>query len=369
MTDLAKLHHDVVFGKSGGRIIWQPRIGCWYDDKVFSGQPLPEPYQGMSLPDIYRSLGCSARLYDFNSCFKRIEHESIKRTEERLNDRDTKITIETPAGRQTVVTRRSPNTFHVAFLKWEVETLEELKVAAWREENTRWEWDRERFDHLSKELGDLGAPTIFMPRMNVQSLYIEKTGIENGIFALHDWPDAVEAFFSALEECHDRLIDLINASPIEIINFGENIHADTLTPGLFKKYHLPACQRRCERLHSAGKFVTSHWDGNCAPLLPFAKETGLDGIEAVTPAPQGDVTIAQIKDALGDDLFLLDGIPAVFFDETFPVSTLEACARELIELFAPKLVLGISDEISSTGDIERIRVVNKIVDQYNSSIA
>ena len=38
----------------------------------------------------------------------------------------------------------------------------------------------------------------------------------------------------------------------------------------------------------------------------------------------------------------------------------------LIELFAPKLVLGISDEISSTGDLERVRIVGAIVDEYNA---
>jgi hypothetical protein len=46
---------------------------------------------------------------------------------------------------------------------------------------------------------------------------------------------------------------------------------------------------------------------------------------------------------------------------------LEECTRRLIELFAPKLILGISDEISSTGDIERIRLVGKIVEEYNAS--
>ena len=38
---------------------------------------------------------------------------------------------------------------------------------------------------------------------------------------------------------------------------------------------------------------------------------------------------------------------------------------EILELFAPNLILGISDEISSTGDMERIRLVGKIVDEYN----
>lgn len=132
---------------------------------------------------------------------------------------------------------------------------------------------------------------------------------------------------------------------------------------------LPAYQHRCKRLHKAGKFVHAHWDGDTKPLLPFARTTGLDGIEAITPKPQGDVTLEEIKAGLGDDIFLLDGIPAVFFDATYPVSILEDCARRLIELFAPKLVLGISDEISSHGDIERIRIVGKIVDEYNAQCA
>jgi hypothetical protein len=42
--------------------------------------------------------------------------------------------------------------------------------------------------------------------------------------------------------------------------------------------------------------------------------------------------------------------------------------HKLIDLFAPNLILGISDEISSTGDIERIRLVGRIVDEYNASL-
>jgi hypothetical protein len=206
---------------------------------------------------------------------------------------------------------------------------------------------------------------MFMPRMNVQSLYINRMGVQNGIYAIYDWTDTVEAYFDALQRSHDRLIELINASPIEIINFGENIHAGTLPPELFKKYHLPACQRRCEKLHAAGKFVHAHWDGHVKPLLPFAKDTGLDGIEAITPQPQGDVTLEEVKRALGDEMFLIDGIPAIYFDKTFSQDLLARCARRVIDLFAPKLVLGISDEISSTGDIERVRTVGRIVDEYN----
>lgn len=319
--DFPSLHRQVIFGKDNRKIIWQPRILAWYTDKIWAGEPLPAPYTGMSLPEIYRALDCSNRLYDFNECFKRIEHPAVYQTQRSLNETTTETTIHTPVGNQVAVHRRSSNNWYNIEVKWEVESEEELKIAAWREENATWEWDQARYNSLMQTWGDLGAPTMFMPRMNVQSLYIEKMGIEKGILAIYEWTNTVEAYFRALEECHDRLIDVINASPVDIINFGENIHSSTLTPKLFLKYHLPTCQRRCERLHTAGKWTCSHWDGNVKPLLPFAKETGLDGIEAITPRPQGDVTLEEIKTGLGDEIFLMDGIPAVYFDDTFPVET------------------------------------------------
>jgi len=368
MTDLAKLHRDVAFGEAGGRILWQPRIQCWHTDKLFAGEALPPPYTGLSLPEIYRRLGCSNRLYAwYNPCFRRIEPPAVRRTQTRLNETDTRITTETPVGKQVCVSRKTPNSPRTIHVKWPVETEEELKVAAWIEANTTWAWDQARFAASQTEVGDLGAPTMYMPRMNIQDLYINQMGVENAVYALLDWPDTVEAYFRALDESHDRLMDVINASPIEIVNLGENVHAGTLSPELFQRYHLPACQRRCEKLHRAGKFVSAHWDGDCKPLLRFARETGLDGIEAITPEPQGDVTLEEVKEALGDELFLLDGLPAVYFDRTFDETILVECARKIIELFAPKLILGISDELSSTGDIERVRVVGGIVDAYNAA--
>lgn len=367
-TDFASLHRQVLFDPSNRKIIWQPRVQAWFTDRLFQFGQLPAPYTDMDPADVFRSLGCSTRLYEFNDCFRRIEHPAVKLTERQLNETDTEYTIHTPVGDQVVITRKSPsNWFHIT-LKWEVASEAELKVATWREENTEWAWDQATYEDLLTRLGDLGLPTMFMPRMNVQSLYIEKTGVEQGILALYDWPDTVGAYFRALEESHDRLMDLINLSPIDVINFGENIHAGTLSPKLFVKYHLPACQKRCEKLHRAGKFCCSHWDGDTRPLLKYARETGLDGIEAITPKPQGDVTLEEVKQALGDELFYLDGIPAVYFDDTFPVETLVECTHRLIELFAPKLVLGISDEMSSQGDLERIRIVGQIVDEYNQRV-
>ena len=103
--NFADLHRQVVFGQSGGRIIWQPRILAWITDREFAGEAFPAPFTGMDVYQIYRNLDCSARLYEYNACFRRIEHPAVTTSQERLNETDTKTTIHTPVGDQVMVLR------------------------------------------------------------------------------------------------------------------------------------------------------------------------------------------------------------------------------------------------------------------------
>lgn len=319
----------------------------------------------MDLPDIYRYLGCSARIYEYNGCYKKIDHPSVKRYTKEINPSKYIRIIETPKGNLTMDIDISPNSWAPIIKKKLITCEEDMKIAAWVEEHCNWEWDQDFYVKTLEKWGDIALPTMYLPRVNVQYLYVDTMTVEDAIYAIYDYPDTVNKYFKVLDESHERLIKVINSSPIDVINFGDNLHSGTLSPELFKKYVLPAYQKRNELLHKAGKFTHAHWDGDTKSLLPYAKECGLDGIEAITPKPQGDVTLEEIKKALGDDMFLIDGIAAILFDNTFTIKELENQTRKIIELFAPKLILGISDEISSTGIIDRILFVKGIVDEYN----
>ena len=359
-----KLHEDVCFKRSGGKVIWQPRIDCWIQDRLFEHGDLPGIYKGMSKLDLYNELGCSARLYEFNGCFRCVYDESIRTFSSWEGDIIT-FFMETPLGTVTRQERKTPNSWARLVIKEWIVTEEDMKIYTYIEEHTNWEFDQEYFDRVYAQWGHLGAPTAFLPRVSVQRLYIDLMGVQETIYALEDYPETVEAYFAALRECHLRLIDVVCKSPIHIINFGDNLHCGTLSPELLKKYVLPEYKLRCEKLHAAGKFVNAHFDGDNKAYLPYYQQTGLDGIEAITPIPQGDVTLEEVKEAMGD-MVLLDGIPAVYFDETYPEEVLVDCVHKLLDLFAPNLILGISDEMSSMGNIERIRLVGKIVDEYNA---
>lgn len=367
--DLAKLHRNVIRGTSDGMVIWQPRIDCWYWDRLFRKEPFPAPYTDMNINQIYRELGCSNRLYNqFNSCFVKVYDPQVRSSTIKLSVLETEYIMETPVGKVSQIIRSNNSNGGSFPKKWWVTSEEDLKVMAWIEERCTWTWDQKLYDEQIADCGDLGLATVFIPRINVQNLFIDLMGVEDAIYAIYDYPETVDSYFKVLSESHERLISIINSSPIDVINFGDNVHAGMLPPELFKKYAMPEYQKRNELLHKANKFTCSHWDGDTKALLPYARECGFDGIEAVTPNPQGDVTLQEVKKAFGDELFLIDGIAALLFEDTYPLEQLESQVKEALELFAPRLVLGISDEISSLGNLDRIKFVGDLVDDFNAKV-
>ena len=85
-------------------------------------------------------------------------------------------------------------------------------------------------------------------------------------------------------------------------------------------------------------------------------------VEALTPAPMGDMTLEQIKAAVGDRMVVLDLIPAIDFLPNRPMKEVLEFTRRIIDMFAPRLILGVSDEISEVGEIEKVEAITELVD-------
>ncbi len=343
------------------RVLWQPRIEHWYNVNKQNGT-LPERYRESSLLDVFDDLGCSVRAYwAFNSCI-RIEDDPRVTVESKSGgDRDITIT-HTPVGDLTAIHKRASLSHHPE--KYPVVTPEDMRIMAWILEHRSVRFDETRYREACALVGRRTAPSIFISRINVMRLVIEFMGFENGLRALYEMPHDAERLIHVINETDDMLLDVICACPITIINFGDNVHQMLCPPPVFERYVLPEYCRRNDRLHRAGKKTYPHWDGDCRQLLPYVHDCGFDGYEAITPVPQGDVTLEEVRDAFGDDLILLDGIPCTDFLPSEPLDGLIERTRKCVEYFHPRLVLGISDELSPVGDIERVRLVSTIIAEY-----
>jgi len=363
---LLKLNRDIIHRRAGGKTIWQPRIGCWYEDRVYRNEDFPGKFKGCDLKGIYETIGCSDRLYYFNECLEAKYDDSVKSSCVEIGHKTWEYTMETPVGRINQIVCGNDSNPGVMPKKWWVENEGDLKVFAYIEEATSFSFNMETYNRLYKKYCHLGLPTVFIPRVNIQRMFIELSGVVGTIYLLQDSEEAVEAYFKTLSESQERMLKVMADSPIEWINYGDNLHCKLLPPSLYKKYVLPEYEKRGDILHKTGKFTYSHWDGEVKDLLTFARTSFLDGIEAITPLPQGDVTLEEVKEALGNEIFLIDGIASLLFNNTFPIEVLKEQTEKVLMLFEGQLILGISDEFPSDGTLERIEYVNNIVNEFNS---
>ena len=344
------------------RIVWQPRIEHWYNWNKKMGR-LPEKYKNKSLLEIYDDLGTSVR-YPRGSLLK----ISYKKTKvKQIGSTSSGITtiFETPIGNLKQTMKFGEQGTSSYYSEHLIKDLEEIKIMEYILTDAEYEFDINAFWRAEKKIGDMGVTQFFYPRAPLQRLIIDYMGFENTIYALHDYPQKIEKFLRAIEESDDRMYEILLESPVKILNFGENIDANLNSPVLFKKYLIPYYKKRVAQIHQSGKFCHIHLDGSLKALLPLLKENeaGFDGYEACTPLPQGDITLEELKDTLGNTIILLDGIPAILFLPSYSYQELEKFAIKILGTFSPNLILGISDEISPSGDIERVRFISKIVEK------
>ncbi|MCD6506048.1 hypothetical protein J7M22_05415 [Candidatus Poribacteria bacterium] len=343
-------------GEDPGGILWQPRIDFWYHVNKKRGT-LPEHLKDKSLIEVYDYCLASIRYFGWGL---RSRYKNVKAWSEWEDEKTLRRYWETPVGTLTDALRYDAWGLSAYNIEYKLKRPEDFKILEFMIQDQEWYWDQEAYESSLKEVGDRGAPQFFFRRSPIQGLFIEHMGFENTIYMMQDHPDIILHYVEVASCADDKMYEVICSCPVQILNFGENIDAHMDPPPIWREHLIPYYRRRAEQIHAAGKFVHIHIDGAMKPLLPYLRDCPWDGIEAATPLPQGDVTLEEIKKAL-DDLVLLDGVPAVYFLPIYPIEELKRCVERIVELFHPRLVLGISDEIPPDGDIERVRMVGEMV--------
>ncbi len=333
-------------GEPANGVFFQPRIEPWFDLHRRLGDLSPR-LTAMSLRDFYDDLELSMRYthyYTDQPYPIAVAHTGGVTDTVTGDDRNRTRVISTPRGRLTEGQRINTDGMWYT-MDYPVNTLADLAVLEAYYAGTTYHFDPGAFRQGAAYLGDRGEPSFWLPKSPYQALCQWWMDLQDFIQLLHEEPAAVERVMRAIDAAYDPLFTELAAAAgeVRIANFGENIHAQLLSPRYFEKYLLPFYAKRSGALRRAGIFTHVHIDGFFKPLLPYLKDLPFDGIEALTPVPQGDVTLDEMKASLGDKI-LLDGIPAILFMPHHAEAELQACVERVIALFSPRLILGISDE-------------------------
>jgi hypothetical protein len=124
-----------------------------------------------------------------------------------------------------------------------------------------------------------------------------------------------------------------------------------ISPRLFERYCAPVYARAVPVLRRAGKIPIAHYDGSNRPLVHCLAQTDLPVIEAFTPPPMGDLSVAEAKVAWPDKVVWVN-LPGSLFLE--PADVIHAYVLELLREGAPggRLVIGCTEDFPP-GEFEK----------------
>ncbi|MCK4417842.1 MAG: hypothetical protein KAV99_06710 [Candidatus Latescibacteria bacterium] len=353
-----------IFEGTAEGVLWQPRLETWIGHHMERGT-LPERFRGISNLEIYDALGCSIR-YAASAGIERFDiRDDLVRIEEQHPDH-TVMRVRTPVGEICTVYRdiwEDGRHVNHRIEDFPVKTIPDLRVVIDLVNRQQFRANPETFHRAAEAVGHRAEPTVFLSSSGFTELIKNWCGLLDTYYLLHDHPAEVETYLEACDRRDDRLIDEALKLPCRIFNLGDHATNEFTPPPILKKYLLPRWQHIADRLHAEDRFVHTHWDGNSRLMLPFLHETRLDGVESLTPAPMGDMTLEQMKEAVGDRMSVLDLLPAIDFLPNRPLKEVLEFTRRVIDMFAPRLILGISDEISQVGQIEKVEAISELVEQ------
>jgi hypothetical protein len=121
-----------------------------------------------------------------------------------------------------------------------------------------------------------------------------------------DHRDEVLKIYEAIVENRRKIYKLVAESPFLHANYGGNVVPEIIGLENFEKYYVPHYNEAAEIMHKHGKLIGSHFDANCKLLAKAMAATSLDYIEAFTPAPDTDMTLAEARKAWPDKVLWLN---------------------------------------------------------------
>jgi hypothetical protein len=277
-------------------------------------EALPGKLRGASEVDFYDHIGCDIFLLNGSGASERLSSPRFKWSPEvevrrRAEGEGHSIDWVTPWGTLGAAYRRGHP------VKYPVATPEDLRVyrRMWEGAGYRAADDRQVFERINAAIGDRGMVTRFWGPSTVPRLLEQDMGVENFYYLLADHRGEMEGLFALMHEREMEAFRLLAAGPADVVILCENTSTHYISPEVYYKYNGPHVRDFVEVVHAAGKTAIIHMCGHVRNILDLIRETGLDGVHALTPPPTGDTPWELALDKLGEDLILIGALePTVF---------------------------------------------------------
>lgn len=303
---------------------------------------MPDEFRETTVIEFYRAVGCD--ILQFGSYGLPESHQLVPPC--RLVTPDTETESHTEADGTLVRTLKTQwgnliSSFRNGHpLKHPVGTADELRILKNVWADSRYEGQpghAESWDRVNEVIGDAGIYCQTFGPSPVQQLLEYDMGVENFYCLLQDCEGEMAELLSIMHHCRRQEYEIwAREMRPDVAIPVENTSSAMVSPSVYERHSLPQIRDFVDIMHRHGKKAILHMCGHLKALLPVIKETGLDGINGLTPPPVGDTPYDMALDVLGDDLIILGGV----FDPSIahaPSVTKQDIRDALDRMYTPRI--------------------------------
>ena len=334
----------------------------WYSARVEDGS-LDSRYEGQDgLIRLHEDLGC-VYYYDYSE-YSPNGSRVVKswadgvEEEQQKDGCETVYTLRTRSGELTGRSRHLPQSYSEAIVEYMVKKPEDLKIIREYMASLRFAPDYEGFLQREDYIGERGITIVLLPQSPLAALTVRFAGVETTSYLSVDAPAEFKRTLECIDETWDSVFELACQSPAFLFHFADNLSAENVG-GLCGRYLAPYYRKRVAQLHEAGKIAVTHLDGKIRGLLGQIADTGMDGIEALTTAPIGDIALEHLRGEAGNQhVILWGGLPGALFSYPYSRDDILRQVENIHQVFGKtrRFIPGTADQVPPDADIQLVRL-------------
>ena len=348
-------------GEKIDRIPWFADLAYWRQAMETKGD-LPEMYQGDGVFQLSRDHHVGFYLQGFEP-FNAISDIQV---ESETKDETSTTTIITPKGNLTQITKYLPISYSSGFIKHFVETKDDLPAFSYFIDSLRYEPAYDEAHRRKPLIGDNGVLLCYTPKSPFMQMATAYMGVENLSYLIADFPDEADRLLEKIRVKSDIAARMAVDSPAEFIMIPENLSSEVVGQTYYMDYLRPYEKYWTDEIRKVGKTSLIHMDGTLKGLIGCVSEAGFDIIEAVTPAPVGDITMEEVSDIVNGRSIVWGGVPGALFCPSTPLDVFAEHVKHMLSIMRkfPRYVLGVADQVPPDGEMDRLKIVAALCDEF-----
>ncbi|MBI2951374.1 hypothetical protein HYY27_04725 [bacterium] len=177
--------------------------------------------------------------------------------------------------------------------------------------------------------------------------------------------DRVMALCEAMAENQREVYPLVARSPALVVQCGGNYSSEVLGKQRFVEHVLPHWEEVGAVLHEGGKLLGCHLDANNRLWAGEVGASALDWIEAFTPAPDTDMTVADARAMWPGKTLFINFPSSVHLD---PPERIAEATKQMLREAAPgeRFIVGITENVPENRWRESFSTILETVNRYGT---